>query len=502
MAKLLGFVRRSPREAQHTNETSQGERAFVWRLDIFLLTFGCISQVIKFLDQSNISNAYVSGMKEDLHLYGNELNYFTTYFNIAYCIMLIPSQIILTYVRPSWWLPSLEVIWGVITGLMAITTNATQVYILRVFLGLCESAAYPGMITLFMYWYTPIEMAKRIGFYHSCQAIGQMMSGAMQAAIVNTLGGRYGLTGWRWLFVINAIITVIWGLAGYFMIPDSPYKPNPWAFWFKEKHAEFSRLRLERTNRVDSKPITWASALRTFSGWIVYVIAILYISMVLGTSGYNYFGLFLKSILNSDGTRRWTTSEVNLIPIGGSAINVVFVWVWAFLSDVLRTRWLLIVAQAFIAIIAGIILSIWTTHPTGTPLSAAYAGYFLSHIPLGTAPLIWAWLSDLKPQDPEDRSLTVGAAIAGYYAISAWSQVLVWPASQAPYYKYGWQSAIALLTLVIILTVGLRIYDVKYLLPKRNMFFEVAREKQDAADGTSAQPMEEKGDGITAVRAA
>jgi len=50
---------------------------------------------------------------------------------------------------------------------------------------------------------------------------------------------------------------------------------------------------------------------------------------------------------------------------------------------------------AFIAIIAGIILSIWTTHPTGTPLSAAYAGYFLSHIPLGTAPLIWAWLSDL-----------------------------------------------------------------------------------------------------------
>jgi len=125
------------------------------------------------------------------------------------------------------------------------------------------------------------------------------------------------------------------------MIPDSPYKPNPWAFWFKEKHAEFSRLRLERTNRVDSKPITWASALyvmnthtiesiantlerRTFSGWIVYVIAILYISMVLGTSGYNYFGLFLKSILNSDGTRRWTTSEVNLIPIGGSAINVVF----------------------------------------------------------------------------------------------------------------------------------------------------------------------------------
>jgi len=74
---------------------------------------------------------------------------FTTTFNVAYCIMLIPSQIILTYVRPSFWLPGLEILWGFLTGLMAMTTSAKQVYVLRVFLGLCESSAWPGMITLF-----------------------------------------------------------------------------------------------------------------------------------------------------------------------------------------------------------------------------------------------------------------------------------------------------------------------------------------------------------------
>jgi hypothetical protein len=63
--------------------------------------------------------------------------------------MLIPSQIILTYVRPSYWLPGLEIAWGVLTGLIAMTTNAKQVYALRVFLGLCESSAWPGMMTLF-----------------------------------------------------------------------------------------------------------------------------------------------------------------------------------------------------------------------------------------------------------------------------------------------------------------------------------------------------------------
>jgi MFS family permease len=73
---------------------------------------------------------------------------FQTWFNVAYCLMLIPSQIILTYVRPSFWLSGLEICWGIITGLIATTTNAKQVYVLRAFLGLCESSAWPGMMTL------------------------------------------------------------------------------------------------------------------------------------------------------------------------------------------------------------------------------------------------------------------------------------------------------------------------------------------------------------------
>lgn len=179
-------------------ERSPEERNFVRRLDLFLLTFGCLSQVIKYLDQQNINNAYVSGMKEDLGLYGNELNYFTTAFNAAYCVMLIPSQVILTYVRPSFWLTGLEIGWGVLTGLMAMVTSAKQVYIIRVFLGAMESSAWPGMMTLLMHWYTPMELAKRMGFYHSCQAVGNMLSGALQAAIMDTLDGRSGLAGWRW----------------------------------------------------------------------------------------------------------------------------------------------------------------------------------------------------------------------------------------------------------------------------------------------------------------
>ncbi|THX30561.1 major facilitator superfamily transporter [Aureobasidium pullulans] len=465
----LSTMFRKAKPAIQIEHRSAEEKALVRRLDMFLLTFGCISQVIKYLDQQNINNAYVSGMKEDLNLYGNELNYFTTYFNIAYCLMLIPSQAIMTYVRPSYWLTGLEITWGVITGLMALAKNAKHVYVLRVFLGLCESSAWPGMMTLLMHWYTPMELAKRMGFYQSCQTLGYMMSGALQAAIIATLKGK-GLSGWRWLFVVNAIMTVVWGVLGFFMLPDVPNNPNPRAFWFKKVDAELAMERLARHGRAEPKKLSWAGTKRAFSGWTLYFIAALYIATVHAQGGYQYFNLFLKSLTNPDGSKRWTTEEINVIPIAGGGIAVAFVWIWAILSDTLRTRWTLIITQSLIGLIPAITMTLWTSNPSSVPVSAAYAAYFISYLSLGTAPLIFSWLSELIPQDPEARSLIVGTSVAGYYAVSAWSGILIWPASEAPYYRCGWQTALSLWLVVIAMTCVLRFVDVRYLMPKRKLF--------------------------------
>ncbi|ROW00054.1 hypothetical protein VPNG_08363 [Cytospora leucostoma] len=449
------------------DERSALERDHVRRLDMYLMSFGCISQVTKYLDQTNTSSAYVSGMKEDLGLYGDELNYFMTWFSVAYCIMLIPSQVIMTWVRPSWWLPGLEVGWGIVTGLLALCQNANQVYFLQVFLGLFESSAWPGMMTLFMYWYTPSELTKRMSIYHSCQSIGYMMSGAVQSAMLNTLDGYLGIAGWRWLFIVNGMITVLVGLAGFFMVPDYPSSPNPLAIWFKDRHARMAQERLERHGRAEAKKITWVAARRTATMWLSYFIPVLYIASVLAPYGYNYFNLFLKSLKDPDGSPTWSASQVNTIPIAGGAITVVFVWIWTILSDVLQSKWTLIVAQSVIGLIPAITMSVWTRHSDSTPLSTAYASYFISYLCLGTAPLIMSWLSDLLPQDPEARTLILGYAIAGMYATLAWSQVLVWPASEAPYYRYAWQVSVALWLLVAIMTVVLRFVDVRFLLPTR-----------------------------------
>lgn len=124
--------------------------------------------------------------------------------------------------------------------------------------------------------------------------------------------------------MINAIITVVWGFLGIVMLPDYPNKCNPRAFWFTRNDQELAIGRLIRHKRAEPRPVTWASAKRTFSSWVVYFVAVLYAGTVLATYGYVYFGLFLKAQLRPDGSRRWTTEEVNVIPIGGGAINVAF----------------------------------------------------------------------------------------------------------------------------------------------------------------------------------
>ncbi|KAK8850330.1 hypothetical protein IAR55_004247 [Kwoniella newhampshirensis] len=459
-------------EHQKTRE----EKWFLFKLDVFLLTFGCISQVIKYLDQTNINTAYVSGMSDDLNLKGNELNYFTTYFNVGYCIFLIPSQVMITRFRPSLWLSGLELCWGILTGCIAACKSAKQIYVLRAFIGIAESSAYPGTVTLLMTWYTPTEMAKRIGFYHSCQALGGMLSGALQTAIHTSLEGSHGIAGWQWTFIINCIMTIVVAICGPFMLPDFPSKPNPWAFWLKPKDHEIARARLNRVKRVSPNPINIPCALRTLKNPILYMMIWIYVGMLIAPSGNSYFQLWLRSLKNPDGSKVWGITQLNAIPLGGYAMQIAAVWFFAFGSDIFKTRWLMLLTQCIIGFPPAIIMSIWNV-----PIGAKYYSYFILYITNASGPCLWAWMSDMLPRDAEQRALIIGICISLYYAINAWANVLIWPASQAPHYRYGWPVSCALWVTCGLVITTMRIYDVKIIRPRNYRVSQDDVVEQEAA---------------------
>jgi ACS family pantothenate transporter-like MFS transporter len=87
-------------------QRAPGERRLVQKLDFFILTFCCLMYFLNYLDRSNLNNAYVSGMKEELRFRGNQLNQINTVFTVGYTIGQVPCNIALYYIKPRIFFPS------------------------------------------------------------------------------------------------------------------------------------------------------------------------------------------------------------------------------------------------------------------------------------------------------------------------------------------------------------------------------------------------------------
>ncbi|KAH0383801.1 putative MFS transporter Liz1/Seo1, partial [Aureobasidium melanogenum] len=226
---------------------------FLFKIDTALLTLASLGYFIKYLDQSNINNAFVSGMKEDLGLYGNQLNYMQTCWTVGYVIGEIPSNVLLTKIRPRYWLPALELIWTILTFCTCKANSATQLYVIRFFVGLAESAFYPGMQYIIGSWYRKDELAKRSCIFHTSSAIATMFSGYLMAAVYH-LGGVGGFKGWQWLFIVDGIISLPICIAGFIFLPDVPEIST--AFYLTKEEIAFAQKRMQLEGRRERQPYT------------------------------------------------------------------------------------------------------------------------------------------------------------------------------------------------------------------------------------------------------
>ena len=168
---FLGTARRYRRTIQpyfwDDVDKPKEEKWFLFKLDIFLLSIACLGYFSKNLDQANINNAYVSGMKEALHLEGSELTYAGNVFTAGYVIGQMPAVILVTRVRPSILIPTVEIIWSILTFCSAAVKSAPQLYAVRFFVGLCESAYFPTVVYMVGSWYTKRERGKRLTIFVS-----------------------------------------------------------------------------------------------------------------------------------------------------------------------------------------------------------------------------------------------------------------------------------------------------------------------------------------------
>ncbi|KAJ4265962.1 hypothetical protein NW762_003935 [Fusarium torreyae] len=413
------------------------DRRYIQKLDTYLFSYICLGYFIKYLDQTNISNAFVSGMKEDLKLFGNERNLLNSYFNIGYLIGTVPTQMIqLKYIRPSIWIPTCEVLWSVLVMAMAAAKNVETLYGLRFFTGLLEACAFPGYAALLGGWYGPRELTKRMAIFEQTSGIASMFSGYLQAALYKGLGGRHGLAGWQWLFIFDGIISIPIAVWGFFAIPDLPHTTR--AFYWKKDDREYGIRRAENNGRVAPQPLTLRALKGVFLNWRLWVFILPYLMVAQAGSGTGYFNLYLKD-------KGYSVVQTNVLPTAGNAISVVAAFLAGGIVDVTQARLTASVIIQIAVMVSNILLAIWYI-----PDNVRLFAYFLSYVGSAAQPIIISWGHHLNAADPNLRQLLVATGNIFTYSFSTWLPLVLFPTYDAPHYKYGYQ--------ILILFGGLAIF--------------------------------------------
>lgn len=387
-------------------------------------------------------------MREDLALQGNDLNFLTTWWNVGYILGQVPSQLALTRIRPSIWLPTLELIWGFLVMGMAGAKNVETLHALRFFIGFLEASAYPGIMTLLGNWYTPSELGKRACIFQASSSAAQMFSGYLQAALYSGMDGRHGLGAWQWLFIFDGIIGVPIAVYGYFAIPDTPHSSR--ARWLKPKDRGMAVERMEKCGRAPMKKLTWRTIRNIATTWPVYLFCAIFIAHVLGIRIYSYFNVWLKA------TGRYTTEEVNVIPTAGYGLQICFTLTYAWTSDALGRRWPLIIVACLVAMIGTIILSVWPEDN----IPAMMAGWLLTFCETGAGALIITWINEILSHSAEERAIIIGVVETMAFTFQAWVPLFVYNTGQAPHFPIGYEMATMFFGLEIILTLVI-LYGVK-----------------------------------------
>lgn len=318
-------------------------------------------------------------------------------------------------------------------------------YGLRFGIGAAEASAWPGMMTIFMNWYTPTEFATRAALFAVAGSAGNMMAGALQAGLFKTLDGVHGIAGWRWMFLINGIMTIAISLMGYVAIPD----PHRGAIWMSDDDLSLSKARMERINRRTKANFTLGTFKDVFCDYRVWIFFSMYAFKALAQKATNYFGLFIKSIVLPDGTPKYTVEQVNYIPMAGYATEIVAVLVYSKLTDMTGKGHILMGFQLIIAAFALAILSAWPPS-FGLKLSA----YIMLFSTTAVAPITMSWMARVWKAYPERRALITGIIVLLSSINESWMTIVLWPATQAPHYPYGFKVALSFVGLAFLATLA------------------------------------------------
>ncbi|CAN9262229.1 unnamed protein product [Alternaria alternata] len=262
-------------------------------------------------------NAKIEGMVTDLGLDGVQWNIVLSVFFVPYILLEVPSNILLKkFKRPSYYLGILIVCWGIVMTSMGVVKNFAGLLATRILLGVFEAGFFPGAIYLCSYWYMPKDLATRISYFYCASALSGAFSGLLAAAIAK-MDGVGGYEGWRWIFLLEGIVTVALGVSCFFLLIDSPALSGRWLKPDEIRFLELQRFIKDggRFGEEKQESFKWSDLKAVLCNWRLYMQA--YILLCISACSYG-----TKFTLHHHHEDSWAAN--NLAPSSRRAIGVAF----------------------------------------------------------------------------------------------------------------------------------------------------------------------------------
>lgn len=275
--------------------------------------------LLAFIDRSNIGNARIDGLGEELDLNkGNKFNVALTVFYVPYILIDVPSNWILKYVGAGWYLPGLLIGWGIVGTSMGSVKTYGGLIATRFFLGLCEGGLLGGMVLYLSMFYRRHDLLFRLGLFYSAAPLSGAFGGLLATGLAEIHINGYNR--WPWIFFVEGAITVLFGLFTILFLPHTPSQAK--CLNEEEKGAAVARMKLDahgasNASNVESEKFSWVWARMAILNWNTLLLSLNFFAII--TPIYS-FSLFLPSIISELGYSSVTAQLFTVPPVSIPAL--------------------------------------------------------------------------------------------------------------------------------------------------------------------------------------
>ncbi|KAF2176139.1 MFS general substrate transporter [Zopfia rhizophila CBS 207.26] len=428
--------------------TARLERKLVRKIDKRIMPLVVTIYIFSYLDRNSITQARLYGLERDTHTTGSIYNTAIAIFSAGYVAMQLPSTVLMTKLRPSIYLPTTIIVWAIVSGSTAATTNPAGLLFVRFLLGIVEAPFYPGAVYFLSCWYTKKELGIRMAFLICGLLLSNAFAGLISAGILEGMKTVGHLAPWRWLFILEGLATLLLAAIALIFLPDYPGNTK----WLSEEERVVAQGRLAQDAAseevLDEETVSMGKginlAMRDYRTW-------LFAGLQMSAAASISYSHFFPTLIQELGFKSNVTTLLLTSP------PYVFAFVWAlslaYNADRRQTRSPHAAISMVISIVGTVLL-------IAVPVKYRWPRYAFTFLvaagSFGVYSTTYTWLSSTIIRPPVKRAAAIGIANTISNAAALYASYF-WLDKYSPSFRVSWSCSLAFMVLGLICIGSLRL---------------------------------------------